>query len=184
MHNETGIEWKGAYQLRSFLEECWDRVYKGVWRDKSGIGKKGIYVVSAKPWQGIPTLAAEAVYVGRVIAKKLNKKKAYRFKTRIGECVAGMLGFPLGHHINRYLKEYLEKNGNIRPLDLYFGWAEGVACTACAELEAFDALQPWYALHSSWALKSKKKKLWPGKCKEHKSGPVVSCFPVQASGSC
>jgi len=112
----------------------------------------GIYVVTQRQWFDEPTQDAVVLYVGG------NTGRSKRFRTRIGDLIADMLGFfgdETGHHSGgQSLWDWCHRQ-QVKPLDLYIGWDTEVGCKRCAEKKAYEDLRP---------LLNKKR---PSRCPEH-----------------
>ena len=127
------MAWIGPFQLRRLLENS---LKPGQPMPPEA---DGVYVVSLKQWTTQPTANDGILYVGG------NTGKSKRFRTRVGDLVADMLGFygsETGHHSGgQTLCTHCREKG-INPLNLWLGWRDRVACRRCAEIELFDALKP------------------------------------------
>ena len=128
------MQWHGAYKLRNVLGKAIsDNQYRP---PDTG---KGIYVITRRRWRNEPKTRSCVLYVGG------STGKSRRFRTRIGDLIADMLGFfgeETEHHSGgKNLWKWCHDE-NVHPLDLYIGWKEQVSCKRCAEIEAYEALKP------------------------------------------
>ena len=127
------MAWHGAYLIRDYLEqsidECLDRPPE----------HGGVYVITTSLWSGRPRASSGVLYVGG------NTGSSARFRTRIGDLLADMLGFfgeSTGHHSGgQSLCQWCRSN-RVNPLDLYLGWQSAVHCGRCAEMRLYKALKP------------------------------------------
>jgi hypothetical protein len=129
----------------------------------------GVYVVSLRPWAGVPDKKAAVLYVGG------NTSDTPLFAVRVGSFVADLMGFCTkthGHHCGgESVYMYCRRRG-IHPLGLYVGWLKRVPCPPCAELEVYHALGP------------KLNKVRPSACKKHKSvRPCLDSAQASTTGT-
>lgn len=141
------MNWIGPYKIQEFLAGMADKSLP------APPAKDGVYLVSERQWTNEPTKDCVPLYVGG------NTGRSPRFRTRMGDLIADMLGFfcdETGHHTGgQSLRKHCLKN-ELNPLNLWIGWAEGVACGRCAEIEVVDKLNPTL------------NKKTPPACKQHK----------------
>ena len=100
----------------------------------------GVYLVSLESWSLEPTQECKPLYVGT------NTRNVNRFRTRVGDLVADLLGFfvsgPNGHHSGgQTLHKYCEENA-VNPNDLYIRWLSDCDCPTCKEGEVYDKINP------------------------------------------
>jgi len=140
------MAWRGAYRIGSYIDTSIEDGHD--WPPEHS----GVYVVSVKRWRGQPTRRSGVLYIGG------NTGRSDRFRTRIGDLLADMLGFfgqSTGHHSGgQSLWTWCVEN-RVNPLDLYLGWRTGVRCKRCAEARLFRDLQPLLNKHR------------PSRCAEH-----------------
>ena len=125
--------WVGPFTVRELLEGVVDGTVE--YPPESN----GVYLVTEHCWSGEPDKNSGPLYVGS------NTGKRRRFRTRVGELIAHVLGFycdETGHHSGgQRLHEYCVDN-EINPLDLYIGWFEDVENYRAAEVQFVDELKP------------------------------------------
>jgi hypothetical protein len=141
------MKWVGPYMIRDLLENSID--YKHPWPPENN----GIYIVSKYKWNKRPTADCYPLYVGGTTGK------SNRFSTRVGDLIADLFGFfgeETGHHSGGQTLHQYCKDKNIKPLDLYLGWAEKCSCNRCAEIHVVQDLNP------------QKNGAKPSRCKAHK----------------
>jgi hypothetical protein len=140
------MPWVGPFRVRELLERCIDS--EQPWPPED----HGVYVVTESEWSDDPASSGCVLYVGG------NTGKGGRFRTRIGDLLAdacGFFGSETGHHSGGYsLHLWCREHGH-KPLELWIGWREGVACRRCAEIEVYERLHPQL---------NKKR---PGSCPDH-----------------
>jgi len=140
------MPWHGPYQIRDYLERAID---DDVDRPPE---RSGVYVITKQAWKGRPQSMSGVLYVGG------NTGRSARFRTRIGDLLADMLGFfgeSTGHHSGGQSLCNWCKAHRVNPLDLYIGWQSSVRCGRCAEMRLYEALKP------------ELNKNRPSKCAEH-----------------
>lgn len=110
------------------------------------------YVVTVKPWRAVPSRHSEPLYVGG------NTSASARFRTRIGDLLADLLGLftdTTGHSSGgQSLHRYCRETGT-DPLALYIAWAADVSCGRCLESHLYKQLFP------------RLNKVAPARCKAH-----------------
>lgn len=129
-------QWFGAFRLRDYLETVSEPDH--IWPPEDATN--GIYVVSTKPWTGVPTENDGILYVGG------NREDDSCFYDRVIFVISESLGLYGGRHASRSkggqsIFEHCCKH-HLKPLNLYVGWAIGVPCRRCAERQAIEALKP------------------------------------------
>lgn len=127
------MAWHGAYQIRTYLESCVEEDH-----DRPP-ESSGVYVVTQKRWRTEPNHRSGVLYIGG------NTGQSARFRTRLGDLIADMLGFfgdSTGHHSGGRRLWGWCRTERINPLDLYIGWQSGVECHRCAEIDMFRELKP------------------------------------------
>jgi len=71
---------------------------------------------------------------------------SHRFRTRIGDLLADMLGFhgdgKIEHSSGGRSLHIWSMKHRIKPLDLHLAWAEAPSCHRCLEVELHAALHP------------------------------------------
>ena len=140
------MRWIGSFQLRSYLLKSIDP--KQVWPPEAN----GVYLISRNSWNEQPDQKSGVLYLGS------NTGMSSRFRTRIGDLVADMLGFyceETGHSsggisLHKYCCEKM-----INPLDLFIGWKIECPCVRCEKNSLYDQLKP--------ELNKKR----PSRCKNH-----------------
>lgn len=141
------MNWIGPFKIQDFLTGMANRTLP------TPPTKDGVYLVSDRAWVKEPSKACGPLYVGG------NTGGSPRFLTRMGDLIADMFGFfcdETGHHTGgQSLRKYCHEN-NLNPQNLWIGWAEGITCGRCGEVEMHNRLDP----------KLNKKK--PPECKKHR----------------
>ena len=127
-------KWIGSFQLREMLESLAPS------RTAPAPPESGsAYLITRRPWRTNPTADCTPLYVGG------NTGKSARFRTRIGDLVADMLGLfteETGHHSGgQHLYAWCRTN-QVNPLDLHIAWIEGADCHRCLENRLFGELNP------------------------------------------
>ena len=89
--NEVDERWIGPFKICSLLEAASDP--EAIWPPDRG----SAYLVTHHHWDGNPTQASVPLYVGGITGN------SHRFRTRVGDLLADMLGFygsdiGNGHH--------------------------------------------------------------------------------------
>jgi hypothetical protein len=127
------MSWKGPFHLRQYLDRS--IAPDQVWPPEEG----GVYLISRAAWQGQPDDAAGVLYVGG------NTGVSARFRTRIGDLIADLLGFwgdETGHHSGGIRMWQYCYDNKINSLDLYLAWQDDLECPRCAEFTLYNELHP------------------------------------------
>jgi hypothetical protein len=121
--NGSGTGWVGPYQISSLLGDA----------DARPPEAPGLYIVSERPWSGMPNLNAGLIYVGRA---------AY-IRYRMGQLLCEMCGFTsettedeaYGHRGGHAIWHRYCLPRNVEPLSLYIAWCSDCRCLDCAEMK-------------------------------------------------
>jgi hypothetical protein len=149
--------WVGPFRLRDYLEMAADP------KQVRPPEYKGVYILSQRPWVGVPTKDDSILYVGG------NTTEWGYFRRRVGDLVADVLGFfnkEFGHNPGGQSAWRFCRRNHLKPLDLYLGWVEGVHCPMCAEKEVYEKLGSALGRRA------------PPRCKIH-TPPLLACFELR-----
>jgi hypothetical protein len=127
------MSWEGPYKIGDYLAT----VARSPWQRPPEAA--GVYVISEKPWQSLPTKAARILYVGQA---------AY-LRYQIGRLLCDLLGFT-GDNSSAE-EAYQHKGGHslwshyclpqqIEPVRLYLGWCTECLCLTCAEIALLEMM--------------------------------------------
>lgn len=97
------------------------------------------YIVTLNKWKGQPVADSFPLYAGG------NSKNTDRFRTRVGDLIADMLGFyggGTGHHSGGKALHAWCQSQLLNPLDLYISWVIKSPCFRCAEIELYEKFKP------------------------------------------
>ena len=131
--NVAAHHWVGPFELRSLLEHSIDETHPKP--PESG----SAYVVTVKTWHSEPDASCLPLYVGGTTGK------GARFRTRIGDLIADLLGFygsETGHHSGGQSLHKWCKQHSVDPLSLSIAWVKGAACHRCLEVNLVAGLSP------------------------------------------
>ncbi len=125
--NGSGTGWVGPYQISSYLGNAVRDA------DAQPPEASGLYIVSQRPWSGMPDVNAGLIYVGRA---------AY-IRYRIGQLLCEMCGFTsettedeaYGHRGGHAIWHGYCLPRNVEPLSLYIAWCSEGQCLDCAEMK-------------------------------------------------
>lgn len=127
------IRWIGPYKISDLLANCTDP------RAPFPPTRGSAYLVTHHAWSDKPTSHAFPLYAGG------NTGKSARFRTRVGDLIADILGFfteTRGHHSGgRSIRRWTLENG-VHPLDLHLAWVAPGSCHRCLEVEVVGTLKP------------------------------------------
>lgn len=127
------MSWTGPYKIRALLENA----HRGNAKRPGEVG--AVYVITQRRWRSRPTRKSGVLYVGG------NTGSSKRFRTRIGDLIADAFGFfcgETGHHSGGQSLWHWCQQHRVNPMELYIGWQTRAACNRCAEVKAYDLLQP------------------------------------------
>lgn len=155
------FRWRGPFQIREYLDNAVSR--DATWQERWPQASGGVYLVSREGWSGEPTIACRPLYIGG------NTGASQRFCTRVGDLVADMFGFfdgNTGHHSGGQKLWHWCNENQVRPADLFLGWASGDDsdwCARCAEVALFDMFPIVDSPRSAGLLN----KIRPPRCRVH-----------------
>ncbi len=142
---QTQMNWTGPFSIRDLLERSFE------------LGPQipeaeSVYVVSRKRWQQAPTPSCDPLYVGS------NTGRSARFRTRIGDLIADLLGFfgnTTGHSSGGQSLHAFCRENDLHPHELFIGWLCECSCPRCTEYALVEQLHP------------RLNKVRPPRCKVH-----------------
>ena len=130
--NGSGTGWVGPYQISSY--------FGNAVRDADARPPEapGLYIVSERPWRGMPDGNGGLIYVGRA---------AY-IRYRIGQLLCEMCGFTsdttedeaYGHRGGHTIWHRYCLPRKVEPLSLYIAWCSDCTCLDCAEMKLAQML--------------------------------------------
>ena len=131
------LSWTSACRIGDYLSN----VIRD--RDSRPPESAGVYVVSERPWDEMPSKSSEILYVGQ--AKYL--------RSRIGALLCDLMGFTgdeysegeaYEHSGGHFLWHYYCIAHAVEPTNLYLGWCSPCRCLACAEVKLRELINiPW-----------------------------------------
>jgi hypothetical protein len=124
----AGEQWVGPVQIRTLLERCLD---ERVMPPKTG----SAYLLTQYGWRSRPSARCVPLYVGGTTGA------SDRFRTRIGDLLADMFGFPPHHSGGQQVYRWCVAN-EVNPLDLHLAWVKGTECHRCLEVRLHRLLAP------------------------------------------
>lgn len=151
----TGFKWTGPIRVERLLKNVTDRTVP------LPPDANGVYLVSRRKWTGEPCVDSGVLYVGSTTGK------SNRFRTRVGDLLADLLGFYsegglTGHHSGGVaLNKYCGKT-RLDPQGLWIGWLEACCCPRCMENAVYDLF-----VQSITEWRPKKSIRRPSRCKLH-----------------
>jgi len=127
------MRWSGPFRVEDLLRA----------RQNGGplppVTRRGIYLVSMREWRLEPGPDSRPLYLGGLTGK------SRRFRTRVGDLLIDLLGFydrDTGHSSGgQSLDAFCARTGTERH-NLWVGWATGLKCGRCAEVDLYLRLRP------------------------------------------
>lgn len=138
----TMVDRNGASTL------CWTRAYligdylSNLIRDRDSRppNSEGVFLVSERPWDEMPSKFSGIVYVGQ----------SESLRRRIGQLLCDLYD----HHSDHFLWHHCCTARGLEPSRLYLGWGAPCRCPDCAEVKLRELMEtPW--------------NLWPARSCEH-----------------
>ena len=137
-------------------DPCWEGVCRigdylsNVMRDRDSRPPEslGVYVLSERPWDEMPTKASGIIYVGQ----------ARYLRRQIGELLCDLLGFTgddycdgeaYAHRRGQFLWRYYCIAHAVEPSSLYLGWCSPCKCPDCAEAKLRELMDIRWNLYPS-----------------------------------
>lgn len=136
------LVWTGPFRVKDILTNCLEEDQP--WPPNAN----AVYLVSKDEWRETPAGSCRPLYIGG------NTGRSPRFCTRIGDLVADMYGLwhTTGHHSGGQELYRWCKERNMRPGNLWLGWATSVDpdqwCGRCAEIQTIaSVVSDWERRH-------------------------------------
>ena len=128
-------KWAGPFQIRRLLRDTHTRSFPR----PPEVGSA--YLVTRRGWRNSPAADSKPLYVGGITGRSL------RFRTRVGDLLADMLGFfgtgrSNGHHSGGKSLHRWCRRENVNPMDLHLAWVKRTNCHRCLEVNLVSELKP------------------------------------------